>query len=134
MEPAAKPVHPLEGYKAKQIKVFDNFKQKAIDHCAKSEYTEEEKQSYLDEENLVRVCVAREFKEKNSFNMWLKWVNFRRDYQVENITEESIRKELNSMKTFIHKHDKQLRPCTVHLPRRHNPKDRNLDEMVRCGM
>ena len=71
--------------------------------------------------------IARNFKEKNAFKMWLNWVNFRREFQVEKIDEASICSELNTKKAFLHGHDKEQRPCTVYLPRRHDPKNFDLD-------
>ena len=129
---ATQPPLSLQGSTAKQLKAFGEFRQRAIDHCTKSGYTEGENACYLNEENLARMCIARSFKEKNAFSMWLKWVHFRRDFEVDSITEESVRKELDKKQAFIHRHDKEMRPCTVHLPRRHNPKERDVEEMVRC--
>ena len=80
---------------------------------------------------MLRVLKAREFKVADAFKMWLKWVDHRREFQAENISEESIARELATKKMFLHKVDKQNRPCIIILPRNHFPDKRDWNEFVR---
>jgi hypothetical protein len=53
--------------------------------------------------------------------MWAKWVEWRRTFDVDGITPESVESEVRSGKAFWFGHDKQRRPCVVILPRNHHP-------------
>lgn len=45
----------------------------------------------LDKVSLIRFCIAREFHFDKSFNLWVKWAEWRIDYQPQNIKRREIK-------------------------------------------
>ena len=63
--------------------------------------------------------------------MWDKWVAWRQEFNVDQITEESIFSELNSGKAFLHGFDKFNNPIVIVKLKYHIPSKSDVTEVVR---
>jgi len=89
---------------------------------------------YTDINNTTRFLIAREFKPLKALEMWKKWYNWRLQYKVDDITPESLAKELISGKAFWHGYDKEGHPCLVVKIKRHIPKESPVENSIRLGV
>lgn len=58
-----------------------------------------------DPNQLLRQLNAREFNLEKTMEMWRNWILWRKKYDIDNISIESIEGELKSGKAFWHKYD-----------------------------
>ena len=58
-----------------------------------------------DREHLLRLLKAREFNTQEALKMWLKWIEWRKEYNIDSINVDDIENELISGKAFWHKYD-----------------------------
>lgn len=61
------------------------------------------REKYLDGEALIRFFEAREHKPKKAVVMWKKWVDWRIEFKIDDITLENVMTEYVTGKAFIHK-------------------------------
>lgn len=87
-----------------------------------------------DDACLRRLLVAREGQVQPAFEMWRKLYAWRKEYQVDNISEQDVQAEYQTGKAFWHGHDKENKPCVIILPRHHIPNDNGLDQTVRLAV
>lgn len=68
----------LKELNPKQVKIFEEFSFKLINEqsCA-LEKIEDKGNTYLNQNEIIRILIAREFDQKKSLEMWKKWVQWR---------------------------------------------------------
>ena len=93
----------------------------------------EKENFYTDINNTTRFFIAREYKTVKALEMWKKWHDWRIQYDVENITEESISNELSSGKAFWHGYDLGKHPCLIVKIKRHSGLS-SIETSVRFGV
>lgn len=88
-----------------------------------------------DDAQLTRLLRAREYNVDDSFNMWLKWMEWRKEYKVDDIKVEEIMDEITSGKAFWCGYDKQNRPILIIRTRYHSPKySPDVKSLIRFGI
>lgn len=86
---------------------------------------------YLDTQNFIRVLTARDFNLDASFEMWLKWYEWRVEYRADEITESEMMPHILTGKAFYRGTDKQGRPCLILRFRYHQPSQFPPEETMR---
>lgn len=70
----------------------------------------------LDRIALLRFCIARDFNPDKTFNMWIKWVEWRLDYQPHKIRRKDIKKSTFNECFYINKENTSGCPCILIRP------------------
>ena len=79
---------------------------------------------------LLQFVRARDGSVSNAHSMHTRWIELRREYDLDNITEAGVQGEATAGKARWHGHDKQSRPCCVILPKLHDPERSSEREVV----
>ncbi len=58
--------------------------------------------------------------------MWIKWLKWRKEYNIDSINVDDIESELISGKAYWHKYDKEGNPCCVVTIKKHIPSETNF--------
>eukprot|EP00357_Protocruzia_adherens_P004485 CAMPEP_0115004304 /NCGR_PEP_ID=MMETSP0216-20121206/19116_1 /TAXON_ID=223996 /ORGANISM="Protocruzia adherens, Strain Boccale" /LENGTH=304 /DNA_ID=CAMNT_0002370253 /DNA_START=52 /DNA_END=966 /DNA_ORIENTATION=- len=106
----------------------------AHDHLDEHHPHISKKHFYLEIEGLHRLVLARDHKIPKSFEMWQKWLNWRLEYKVEEITKESLKFQFESRKAFWYGVDKKGHPCLIIRTGRHFPDKERHQEMVQFSI
>ncbi|EAR84753.1 divergent CRAL/TRIO domain protein (macronuclear) [Tetrahymena thermophila SB210] len=109
----------------KQVQVFQKFKD-TVEAQSQTTFTaqmsEENKKFYLNQNEIIRILLARDFDPKKSLEMWKNWVQWREQNKPETIKEQDIVEELKAGKAFLTGgYDIQKNPILVAVFRRHIP-------------
>ncbi|CAK69610.1 unnamed protein product (macronuclear) [Paramecium tetraurelia] len=88
-------------------------------------------QKYSNEDHLIRLLIAREWKVNDSFDQWKRWVEWRKQYRADDIKIEEIQQEINLNKAFWNGSDKLGNPCLVVKAKRHFPGQSNPETLIR---
>lgn len=85
--------HPLyENLTDLQVAKYERFVQDATEKFDDLEYSIPTlRKTCLDPVNLLRFCIARNFKLKAVMKMWLQWVDWRADFRPDTLTKEDIK-------------------------------------------
>ncbi|KRX08532.1 CRAL-TRIO domain [Pseudocohnilembus persalinus] len=73
---------------------------------------------YLDEDNLYK---TREYDLIKAKQMWKKWVEWRIQYNIDQLDPQNFIEELKTGKAFLHKWDKEGNVIVIIQIRKHNP-------------
>lgn len=100
-----------------QLEKFEEFKEIAREEFLSFNWTNTDiEATCLDDLNLLRFWIARNFKLQKVLKMWLKWVQWRIDYRPDLLRKKDV-KGIPLKKYFtIHKTDKQGRTLVVLKP------------------
>eukprot|EP00941_MAST-03F_sp_MAST-3F-sp1_P002943 g2943.t1 len=82
------------------------------------------------DEALVRFLRARELHVKAAYDMWLKWINWRKEYKVDLCSEAQVAKEIATGKAKWTGKDKLGRPTCIIRPRFHHPKESSTSDIM----
>lgn len=85
----------------------------------------------LNPEVLIRFLRARDMSLNAAFEMWTKWKEWRNQYQVDTITEQSVMPLIETGKAFWNGHDKLGRPILIIRIRYHIAKMHSVEEIIR---
>jgi hypothetical protein len=66
--------------------------------------------------------------------MWLKWVAWRAKFRIDSISADTVANETASGKATWSGKDRHGHPCCVIRPRLHDPKTRDLDQVVQFSV
>ncbi|CAK65428.1 unnamed protein product (macronuclear) [Paramecium tetraurelia] len=88
-------------------------------------------QKYSNEDHLVRLLIAREWKINDAFEQWKRWVEWRKQYRADEIKIEEIQKEIDLRKAFWNGVDKLGNPCLIIKAKRHFPGESNPETLIR---
>ncbi|CAD8120736.1 unnamed protein product [Paramecium sonneborni] len=88
-------------------------------------------QKYQNEDHLVRLLIAREWKVNDGFEQWKRWVEWRKQYRADDIKIQEIQSEIDLRKAFWNGVDKLGNPCLVVKAKRHFPGQSNPDTLIR---
>mmetsp|Transcript_5269 Transcript_5269/g.9666 ORF Transcript_5269/g.9666 Transcript_5269/m.9666 type:complete len:241 (-) Transcript_5269:36-758(-) len=89
---------------------------------------------FIETDALLRFLRAREHNAYHALEMWIKWKDWRIEYNVENITEHSVMPLIQSGKAFWHGYDRQSRPCLVIRVRYHVPGQFSVEQTMRYAV
>lgn len=89
---------------------------------------------YTSSSHLIRLLVARDFQQQKAYEMWLKWVDWRAEFNIDSLTEEIIESELQTGKAFWHKEDKKGHPCLIVKTKRHFPGESDIDTLMKFAV
>jgi hypothetical protein len=84
---------------------------------------EEVREKFLAADGLVRLLIARDYKVPASYEMFVKWVDWRLDFKADQIDPNSIRQLLLKETLVLHGYDKANRFCLIVRPRFHTPSE-----------
>eukprot|EP00658_Telonema_sp_P-2_P037436 TRINITY_DN2692_c0_g1_i1.p1 TRINITY_DN2692_c0_g1~~TRINITY_DN2692_c0_g1_i1.p1 ORF type:complete len:290 (+),score=44.30 TRINITY_DN2692_c0_g1_i1:226-1095(+) len=87
-----------------------------------------------DDAVLLRFLRARDLKVKKAHAMWTKWVHWRAEFHLDQLTEHEVSPELESGKARWLGQDLEGRPCILILPKFHDPDRSEPQSMVRFGV
>lgn len=65
---------------------------------------------------LLRFCIARDFDPEKTFKMWIKWVEWRMDYQPHKIKKKEVKDSTLNKCFYLYKENKVGCPCIVICP------------------
>ncbi|CAD8188142.1 unnamed protein product [Paramecium octaurelia] len=86
---------------------------------------------YSNEDHLIRLLIAREWKVNEAFDQWKRWVEWRKQYRADDIKIEEIQQEINLKKAFWNGSDKLGNPALVVKAKRHFPGQSNPETLIR---
>lgn len=92
---------------------------------------EDDPELNLNPDVLIRFLRAREMDIDAAFEMWIKWKEWRHQFQVDSITEESVMPLIQTGKAFWHGHDKHGRPVLIIRIRYHIAGAHELQDIIR---
>jgi hypothetical protein len=105
----------------KEVEAYKGLKELAIDYVTEKVENTAAHEKFLEPSGLVRLCRAREWDVKKSFEMFVKWVNWRLEYKADQIDPNSIKSLLLKETMILHGCDKARRLCIIIRPKFHNP-------------
>lgn len=84
--------------------------------------------------NLYRFLTAREFNVAKAVEMYKSSLVWRLEYKPEEITAESIKPILMTLRCVLTGEDKEGRACIIITSRHHTPGEFSIDDMTRYGL
>jgi len=106
-----------DSFTQKQQDMYFDFVKTAKKTWANREYDDEDVEKVvLNKIALLRFCIARDFIHEKAFNMWIKWVEWRIDYQPHKIRRKNIKDSTFNKCFFIWEDNKIGCPCIVISP------------------
>ena len=87
-----------------------------------------------DDMALLRFARARDLDANEAIVMIEKWRRWREEADIDSITEETVRNEIDSGKAYFNGYDRQGRACCILRPRLHDPNKRDINEVMRFGV
>ena len=108
--------------------------EEALEEMKRRVYSSASESAYRSQDTLIRMLRAREFNVDTAFEMWTKWVDWRRTYRAEEITEYEMMPHIRTGKAFFHGKDKCGRPCLIVKVRNHWPQDFPPEETLRYSI
>lgn len=106
----------------------------ALDQLRNKVFSSTDEPKYTNDQCLIRILQARDFDVTSSFEMWTKWVDWRREYRADEITENEMMPHIQTGKAFFHGKDKQGRPCLIVKVRNHWPEQFSPEETLRYSI
>lgn len=85
----------------------------------------------LNSEVLIRFLRARDMNLDDAFEMWIKWKEWRHQFQVDNITDQSVMPLIETGKAFWSGYDKVGRPILIIRIRYHFAGVNSEEETIR---
>ena len=89
---------------------------------------------YNEPDQLIRLLRARNFKVRDSFEMWKKWHEWRVTYRADSISKAEMRLQIETGKAFYFLTDKLNRPCLVIRARNHWPGQFSAEDTMRYAI
>ncbi len=126
-----------ETFNEKQIAVYHELKQMAealIKEKFDEGHFEAAQKKFLAPDTLQRFLYAREFKIKETYEMYKNSVQWNIEYKPEEIQAESIKGLLMSQRWITFGRDKKGRATLIVRPRFHNVDEFPMDQMLRYGI
>jgi len=102
-----------------------------LNSLAESKILFPEDRIYLDSRALKRFLVARDYNVEKALEMWEKWVQWRKEYRADQITEQEMMPHIQTGKAFYHGKDAENRPCLIFRVRYHYPNQASLEDTMR---
>ena len=120
----------IETFNEKQLAVYGEFKTIA-EELIKGKFSEDQLEAahkkFLEPDTLQRFLYAREFKIKETFDMYKNSVQWNTDYKPQEIQPESIKGLLMSHRWITFGRDKKGRATLIVRPRFHNVDEFPMD-------